>query len=94
MSKGTKGQSPPSIYSSLEAWTAKPKRKSLNASERRERKAAAAQLFVQQAGRRAHAGHDPNDRSYDRKTVEAVRHMKPDDLDKLLRHGEDEPDDE
>jgi hypothetical protein len=90
MPKGPKGKKPPSILSSPELLWAKPKRKRLNASERRDLKAAAAQIFVQQCGRKAHAGHNSNDRSYSRTTVDAVRHMKPEKLDQLLRHGEDD----
>jgi hypothetical protein len=65
-------------------------RKRLNAEEKRARKAAAVQLFAKQCGRKAHAGHDPNDRAYNRDTVEAVRRMRPEELDRLLRDGEED----
>ena len=89
MPKGPKGQRPPNIFHSLEAWNIKPGRRKLNAAEREALRAAELQLFLKQCGRRAHAGHDPNDRSYSRTTVDAVRHMKPEDLDDYLRYGED-----
>jgi hypothetical protein len=89
MPKGPKGQRPPSIWDSIEAWNAKPQRTKLNAAERHDLRAAELQLFAKQVGRKAHAGHDPNDRRYSRSTVDAVRHMKPEVLDELLRDGED-----
>ena len=67
----------------------KPKRKRLNADERRERKAAELQIFAKNYARKAHAGSDPNDRRYARETVDMVRHMRPDELDRLLRNGEE-----
>ena len=89
MPKGPKGQRPPSIWDSCEAWNAKPKRKKLNAEDRQGLRAAELQLFVKQCGRKAHAGHDPNDRRYSRTTVDALRHMKPEILDEFLRDREE-----
>ena len=89
MPKGPMGQRPPSVRDSLEAWNAKPKRSKLNAAERHDLRAAELQLFAKQLGRKARAGHDPNDRRYSRSTVDAVRHMKAAVLDELLRDGED-----
>jgi ribosomal protein S20 len=66
---------------------AKSPRKRLNAAERRELKAAALNLFVRQIGRKAQRGVEPNDRKFDRKTLQAVRHMKPAELDQFLRDG-------
>jgi hypothetical protein len=68
----------------------RPKRKRINASDRRQQKAAALELFIKQTGRKAQKGVEPNDRRYDRKTVDAVRHMSPEELDRLLRDGDDE----
>ena len=50
----------------------------------------AAQLgrFVQQYGRKAHKGWDPNDRVYDRKLEEKIKRLSPEDLSDLLS-GED-----
>jgi len=44
--------------------------------------------FVQQYGRKAHKGHDPNDRSYDPKLEQKMRRMKPEELSELL-YGEE-----
>ncbi len=44
---------------------------------------------MRQYGRRAHAGHDPNDRGYDRKVERMVKRMPPQELDRLL-NGDDE----
>ncbi len=69
---------------------AKPKRKRLNTNERRECKAAEIQIFAKNYARKAHAGApDLNDRRYARETVDLVRHMQPDELDRLLRDGEE-----
>jgi hypothetical protein len=69
---------------------AKPKRKRMNANERRERKASEIQIFAKNYARKAHAGGlDPNDRGYSRQTADMVRHMRPDELDRLLRNGEE-----
>jgi hypothetical protein len=69
---------------------AKPKRKRLNANERRERKAAEIQIFAKNYARKTNASApDPNDRRYARETVDMVRHMRPDELDRLLRNGEE-----
>jgi hypothetical protein len=66
----------------------KPKRRHLNAKERRELKAAAVRLFTQQYGRRAQKGFDPNDRKYRRDVERQVQQMRPDELDPLLRREE------
>ena len=46
----------------------------------------AAQLgrFVQQYGRKATKGWDPNDRGYDRKLEEKMKRLSPEDLSELL----------
>ena len=40
--------------------------------------------FLQQYGRKAHKGHDPNDRRYDRKIERAIKSMPPEEFDELL----------
>jgi len=65
-----------------------PKRKHLNADQRRALKAAGLQRFIQQYGRRAHRGVEPNDRRYQREMEGAVKRMKPEDLDEILREDE------
>ena len=53
----------------------------------------AAQLgrFVQQYGRKATKGWDPNDRSYDRKLEEKMKRLSPEDLSDLLSGEDIEP---
>ncbi len=61
------------------------------AKNKRGRLAAEFQLFIKQYARKAGKnGHDPNDRKYDYKLQEMARRMKPEELDGLLRDGEDE----
>jgi len=63
----------------------KPKRRHPNVAEKRALKAASVHRFVQQYTRRAHKGFDPNDRNYGRGVEKAVKRMKPEELDELLR---------
>jgi hypothetical protein len=63
----------------------RPKRKRLNASEKRALAAAAVGRFVRQYERKAQKGVEPNDRRYDRKVEKAVKRMTPQQLDELLR---------
>lgn len=53
----------------------------------------AAQLgrFVQQYGRKAAKGRDPNDRGYDRKLEEKIKRLSPEDLSDLLSAEDLEP---
>jgi hypothetical protein len=53
----------------------------------------AAQLgrFVQQYGRKATKGWDPNDRGYDRKLEEKIKRLSPEDLSDLLSGEDVEP---
>jgi hypothetical protein len=46
--------------------------------------------FLKQYARKAHAGHEPNDRSYSRKIERVVKRMRPEDLDALIQGPEDE----
>jgi hypothetical protein len=66
-----------------------PKRKRTNLDQKRALKAAAVQTFVQDYGRKAQRGVEPNDRRYDRGVENAVKQMKPEALDELLREDED-----
>ena len=66
------------------------KRKRLNADQKRSLKTAKLQLFVQAYGRKAQKGTEPNDRSYERKVEKAMKRMRPDELDRLLREDEEE----
>ncbi|NHZ97595.1 hypothetical protein [Massilia sp. CCM 8734] len=53
----------------------------------------AAQLgrFVQQYGRKATKGLDPNDRGYDRKLEEKIKRLSPEDLSELLSGDDFDP---
>jgi hypothetical protein len=44
---------------------------------------------MQQYGRKAQKGKEPNDRRYDAKTAKRVKRLKPVELDRLLRNDED-----
>ncbi|MGE0307495.1 MAG: hypothetical protein AB7N61_24950 [Acidimicrobiia bacterium] len=45
--------------------------------------------FIRQYGRRSHAGHDPNDRGYDRKVEKLVKQMSPEELDEMINGERD-----
>lgn len=47
--------------------------------------------FIRQYARKRHPGMDPNDRRYDREIERKIRQMKPEELDALMRDGEDDP---
>jgi len=57
--------------------------------EHRARVAAELGLFVRQYARKAQKRQEPNDRDYDRKLEERVKRMAPEELDALLRDGEE-----
>jgi hypothetical protein len=65
-----------------------PKRKHLNADQKRALKTAGLQRFIRQYGRKAQKGIEPNDRRYQRETEDAVKRMKPEELDEILREDE------
>lgn len=65
-------------------------KRKLSSAEKRARKAAALQLFVKQYARKSMPGFDPNDRSYNREVEQMARRMPPNELDRLLRDGDDE----
>jgi len=67
----------------------KPQRRHLNADERRALRTADVRRFVQQYGRKAQKGVEPNDRRYKRETETVVKQMKPEELDRLLREDKD-----
>ena len=46
--------------------------------------------FVQKYKRKAHAGHDPNDRSYDREIEQKIKNMSPEEFNNLLYGEENE----
>ena len=61
----------------------------LNADERRALRTAELQSFAKQYARKAQRGVEPNDRRYKRDVERALKHLKPDELDRLLRDGEE-----
>jgi len=48
--------------------------------------------FLKQYARKAYRNIDPNDRRYDRKIERLVKRLRPEELDRLLRHGLEEDD--
>jgi hypothetical protein len=60
-----------------------------NATQKRALKSAVLSLFMQQYGRKAQRGVEPNDRGHSRGVESAVKRMKPVELDRLLRDDED-----
>lgn len=65
------------------------KRKRLNVAERRALRAADATKFIQQYGRKAQKGVEPNDRWLIKDLTQTIKQMDPADLDRLLRDDED-----
>jgi hypothetical protein len=60
------------------------------ASHRRRRLEGEIGTFLQQYARKAHRGHDPNDRGYDRDVEAAVQRMSAEELDALVHDAPDE----
>ena len=90
MPKGPKGKRPLSPRDEIATWRKRPARKRLNAAERRAVKAAAIQHFAKKVARRAQKNTEPNDRKYDREIESAASRMRAEDLDSLLRDGDDD----
>jgi hypothetical protein len=59
-------------------------------SKRKKKLKADIGVFLQQYARKAHAGHDPNDRQYDRRIESMIKRMKPEELDELMNGSDDE----
>ena len=90
MRKSPKGQPPAGTPTGIDKKFARPKRKRLNATEKRERKALAIQLYVKQAGRKAQRGVEPNDRRYSHEIQKAVGLMNPSEFFDLTHNNEDD----
>lgn len=60
-------------------------------SKRKKRLEGEIGAFIRQYARKRHPGMDPNDRRYDREIERKIRQMKPEELDALMRDGEDDP---
>jgi hypothetical protein len=67
----------------------KPKRRHLNRDQRRALKAATVRVFVQQYGRKAQRGAEPNDRGYSRDVEKTLKQLRPEELDSLIRDDEE-----
>ena len=67
----------------------KPTRRKLNADQKRALKAATVDLFLRQYGRKAQRGVEPNDRRYSREVEKALKQLKPEALDVLMRNDEE-----
>jgi hypothetical protein len=66
-----------------------PRKRRRNATQKRALKSAELSEFIQQYGRRAQKGIEPNDRGYSREFETVVKRMKPAELDRLLHDDED-----
>nr|WP_223965174.1 hypothetical protein [Burkholderia diffusa] len=64
----------------------------MSTNRKRDRLAGELGCFVQKYARKVHAGHDPNDRRYDKKVEKAMRRLRPESLSDLLS-DDSEPDD-
>jgi hypothetical protein len=64
-------------------------RRHLNADQKRGLALGAMRSFMQQYGRKAQRGVEPNDRGYSRRLEKTVKRMKPVELDRLLRDDDD-----
>jgi hypothetical protein len=60
------------------------------ASKREQRLEGEIGAFIRQYARKRYPGMDANDRRYDREIERKIRHMKPEELDELMRAGEDD----
>jgi hypothetical protein len=58
--------------------------------QRRERLASDVAVYLKEVGRKAQKGRDPNDRGHDRELERKLRRMRPEELDALMRSGDDE----
>ena len=56
----------------------------MSSSKRKKRLEAKLGPFLRQYRRKAHAGHDPNDRGYDREFERKIKNMDPFELDELM----------
>lgn len=62
----------------------------MSTNRKRARLAGEPGCFTQMYARKAHAGHDPNDRRYGRKVEKAMRRLRSDELSELLSGNGDE----
>ena len=67
----------------------KPRRRTLNAEQKRALKVATVSVFLRNYGRRAQRGVEPNDRRYSREVEKALKQLRPEELDALMRDDEE-----
>lgn len=58
--------------------------------KKREKLASDVAIYLKEVGRKAQKGQEPNDRGYDRELERKLRRMRPEDVDALIRSGEDD----
>jgi hypothetical protein len=68
------------------------KKKRLNISEKEERTAAEWRRFIKLVGRKAQRGREPNDRKHSKDADIALRRIRPEDFDRIIRFGDREED--
>lgn len=56
----------------------------------RQRLASDVAVYLREVGRKTQKGRDPNDRGHDRELERKLRRMRPEDVDALMRSGDDE----
>jgi hypothetical protein len=66
----------------------KPTRRHLNADQKRALRAATVSVFLRQYGRKAQRHMEPNDRRYSRDLENALKQLRPEALDALMRDDE------
>ena len=59
-------------------------------SKRKQRLRSEIGAFLRQYQRKAHAGHDPNDRGYNREVEALVKRMSPEEFDELVNGLDDD----
>ena len=58
--------------------------------QKREKLASNVAVYLKEVGRKAQKGQEPNDRGHDRELERKLRRMRPEDIDALMRSGEDD----
>ena len=64
-------------------------RRKLNAEQKRALVAGELRALIENYGRKAQKGVEPNDRRYDKELLKRIERMKPENLDRLLREDDE-----
>ena len=64
-------------------------RRKLNAEQKRALVAGELRALIENYGRKAQKGVEPNDRRYDKELLKSIERMKPENLDRLLREDDE-----